>query len=142
MRRQDWWPGKGRALRRVLSRGDVRADLLFWLARGFWVDAWISSEEEAGRSHGGEDLLDAAPETPREAYAHAEEYAREVQAANRKDLVELYRDTLARSGRREDEPARRDFGVYLAMQALGHGVTLEDEFPGHEVRVPLTDFVM
>lgn len=113
-------------------------DIIMAMARAFWVDAWASREEEEGRRAAGpgEDLMDAAPPTPAVAIHFARQYAKDFQTANDADLMDLYQRAAAMPGKHREEPTEADFGHYIAMEAMGHGVGWSDDHPEHGFVVP------
>jgi len=113
------------------ARGDasLRRDIIDAMARALFVSAWGSREEERGRSHGGEDLMDIAPATSLAAKREARELAEEIEKDNGKRLDELYEIAAAAPGKHYKDPNPNDFGHYLAMEAMGHGVSWGDNHP-------------
>lgn len=88
-------------------------------ARAAYVDRRASEQEERGRSFGGGvDLMDVAPKsTPSKATKWARELVHAFEDANHATIEKIVADCGARPS---------DFGHYLAMNALGHGVGLSD----------------
>lgn len=120
-------------------------DIVDQMARTFWVNAWAQSiEEEGGVPAGpGEDLMDAAPPTHWRAYLKAWTYVDELAEANQMTPAGMYRQALVRAALRDTEAIREKFGHYVAMEALGHGVSWRDDHPeGHGIEVPLTEFMV
>lgn len=113
-------------------------DIIMAMARAFWVDAWASREEEEGRRPAGpgEDLMDAAPPTPAVAIHFARKYAKDFQTANDADLMALYERAAGMPGKHDEEPTEEAFGHYIAMEAMGHGVSWADDHPDHGFVVP------
>jgi hypothetical protein len=103
------------------------------MARAMFVCAWSDEEEQAGRSYPGEELLDVAPETPPEAVCEAWRLAGHFEALNRGSLWVLLNRALRADGETSEEAQDNadeqadDFGHYLAMRAMGHGVCWEDD---------------
>lgn len=103
-----------------------------------WCMAWADAMEEAGRSVQGE-IFDQAPETPMEAYVCAGMIVARFEAANKTSIASIfYAAYLAATG---EEPAHGDyhgdmahrFGVCLAFQYVGSGVTWQDDYPAFQV---------
>jgi hypothetical protein len=112
------------------------------VARTLFVTAWADKEEEAGHSYPGQELMDAAPSTPPEAELTASELIRSAEVLNGSDLQAMLAQAL-RAINVEDSPRnRREFGFLLAMQALGHGVGLDDSFGNHGLKVPDIEFYL
>ena len=114
------------------------------MARAFFVD-WYASEQErrqeeglkANIARGGEDWMDVAPGTSRAAKKHAREYAVKLSAANKgATLTDLYAAALNAGGSGD----ARTFGHYMAMQAMGHGVSWFDDNPEFPIEVPHGEF--
>lgn len=129
---QDWSPRWNLWPREVLDM----------IARTLFVTAWADEEERAGRGYPGQDLMDVAPETPPEAAQAAMELMKAFELLNKDGFPELLAKTL-RAGKLEDSlKNREEFGYLLAMQALGHGVGLGDEFGDHGLEVPDIEFYL
>lgn len=120
-------------------------------ARALYVSAWASAweyavEDDRATGHpwsGGDELTEVAPDTPADITKEAEVLLRTTAMDNRVNLTEI-----------ADEAGIDDwdFGFALAMEAMGHGVGLQDEktadgdyfehdlkFPYVEPIVDLTD---
>ena len=123
------------------------------MARAIFVCAWADEEEENGNAHSGEELMDAAPETPEDAIHQAWRLAGQFEALNHSTIPAMFvhalrvDSKLASDWEGDDfeEVEKRwasDFGHYLAMRALGHGVAWEDDhrdpgftYPNFEYRI-------
>jgi hypothetical protein len=127
----------------------VRKMIVDAMARAFFVEAWARNEEEKPkfreRGYGGHghqvDIMDVAPRTNAAANAAAKELAKDIERANGRSLTSLYTTAVAQEGHRK-EPNPTDFGHYLAMQAMGHGVSWWDDHPKFPMTVPYHDFYM
>jgi hypothetical protein len=108
------------------------------MARAMFVSAWADKEEEEGRSHGGEELMDVAPETPEDAIHQAWRLCGQFEALNKSTIAAMFVHALRidvklcsnwgeEAFERAEERWASDFGHYLAMRALGHGVAWEDD---------------
>jgi hypothetical protein len=121
------------------------------MARTLWVTHWGDEHErkcEEDSEHelpwgGGDDLMDVAPETPWQAYVDAGRLVGMVEARNRLQIDAAWASALKRDGvnwEELDEAATRkskeDFGHYLTMEALGHGVSWMDDHEEHGLEVP------
>ena len=100
----------------------TRADIIRSMARTFWVCAWADYGDEnlLPTAGGGEDLMLAAPDGDRGSLRHAAEAARKIEQATGSELQTLY----APFG--DADASEDDFGHYLAMEFMGHGVGLSD----------------
>lgn len=109
----------------------LRDEIIESMARALFVSAWASSEEEAGRSHGGKELMDIAPRTSKRAEQAAKKLAAEMEKTNGIPIEALYILAALQPGKRygKEDPSPHLFGHYMAMQALGHGVSWWDDFP-------------
>jgi len=106
-----------------LGAGAYDAEIVEAMARAMFVTAWADREEEKGRSHGGHDLMDVAPKTSKDALIAARALGKAVVADNHAgSLTELYERALSVGGKGD----ARVFGHYLAMEAMGHGVSWYD----------------
>ena len=113
-------------------------------ARALFVQAWGNYEEERGRSHGGVDLMDAAPTTPGAAKKAAKALVERVEALNGDTIANIYHALASAPGRHDKDPTVEDFGHYAAMQALGHGVSWFDDhpYPAKRLELPHGEFYM
>jgi hypothetical protein len=107
----------------------LRDDIIEEMARALFVSSWADREEEAGRSHGGEELMDIAPPTPKRAVQAAKKLAERMEDGNNVSLDALYILAAMQPGKHYKKPDPHDFGHYVAMQALGHGVSWWDDHP-------------
>lgn len=127
----------------------VRKMILDAMGRAFFVDAWAKNEEEkpkfSERGYGGHghrvELMEVAPRTSPAAMKAAKELAKDIEKQNGRSLTSLYTTAVAQEGHRK-EPNPSDFGHYLAMQAMGHGVSWWDDHPEFPMTVPYHDFYM
>lgn len=114
------------------------------MARAFFVCEWSDNEERAGRLNypSGTELMDVAPETPRGAYDAAQRFAEHLEAANRTSLSVILWNASRADGNdpwadyKIPDSYARDLGHYLAMQAMGHGVSWFDDHARFEIKVP------
>lgn len=127
----------------------VRKMILDAMARALFVEAWARNEEEKPkfreRGYGGQghqvDIMDVAPRTSPAAMKSAKELAKDIEKQNGRSLTSLYTTAVAQEGHRK-EPNPTDFGHYLAMQAMGHGVSWWDDHPEFPMTVPHHNFYM
>jgi hypothetical protein len=107
------------------------------MARGPWADYWAREQEEAGESFSGQDIYELAPQTPAWADKWAKQLASDIQSINGETLDALYR-LAVQSGFAKDREA---FGLYLGMQAAGHGITWNDDLSTNlTIKVPHSEF--
>jgi hypothetical protein len=113
-------------------------------ARAIWVQAWADQMEEAGRKLPSGDLMKAAPATPLSAYVKAGELIGKLECLNRVHWAVL----AARAAQAEGEDYdpndidNEEFGHYLAMEALGHGVSWFDDHAEFEVEIPRIEYYL
>jgi len=109
------------------------------MAEALWADAWASAEQEAGRSHGGEEIMDIMPEVPREALIDAYRLAGHFEEANGMRLVDLL-DQAVNADQIDPELVsneyKESFGKYLAMSAVGSGLSWFDDHETFDLNVP------
>jgi len=129
----------------------LRKQIVDSMARAFFASAWAEGEEEkpdffekgyGGHGHGrGVNIMDVAPPTSRNAYKHAEFVAKQIERENRKSLGELYVKAAEIGGRHDKSPNPGDFGYYLAMESMGHGVSWYDDHPEFGMKeIPYHEF--
>lgn len=112
----------------VNSDSGLRSEIVNMMARTFYVSAWADAMEEAGERLQGE-LMDQAPETPHDAYEHAEKAAARIEQANGMSLDALYHKMTAMEG---GDDTASEFGYCLAMMWQGSGVSWFDDHPGDD----------
>lgn len=88
-------------------------------ARALWICQWSN---ERGRRDGTLPDLDTAPETPEAYLAEAFCFLGSLPDPPGFTLAEFAR---CNDGKR---PSEEDFGHYAAMQSMGHGVSLADDW--------------
>lgn len=122
------------------------------MARAMFVSAWGDLEEDQGRSYPGQDLMDVAPETPDYVLIKANECAEAIEKANFAPLDALL--TLAftaeHKGKRDKNISITEwigenaelFGHYLAMEAMGTGVSWSDDHARIHIKIPDYEFSM
>lgn len=118
------------------------------IARAMWVSCWADRQEEKGKRLQGE-LMDLAPKTPMRFLLEAARFIGNLEAVNRlhhaclisrayaaDNLLHVGTETWDDSAWVHDEDFHRDFGHYLAMQAMGHGVSWWDDHASFTITVP------
>lgn len=125
-----------------------RSEILRAAARAAFVQEWASRVErdvEDGRRKrtpygAGDDIMDFAPKrTPASANKWAKEMIAKVEKLSKEDIVDLYHRLEAEPGHRRS-PTLEDFGHYIAMQAVGHGVSWGDDHPDDGLEVPYMEY--
>ncbi len=130
-------------------RQDIIEDIVESMARTLYVDAYATAVERALEDGipGAKDLspgpggewMDTVPRsTPRAAYKIADSLATEYEKLNDAHIYSL----LKRAAKADDEEwpvgseYAEEFGHYLAMMALGHGVSWFDDHEEFPLKVP------
>lgn len=122
------------------SYGQIIKDITENMARTFFVTAWADRQEERRITYPGQDLFDVAPATNKAAKQAAWEFVKKLEQANKLTIFEVYDQALQKADLQDTEKNREEFGYLAAMEALGHGVGLEDGFPGHSLEIPDMEF--
>lgn len=116
-------------------------------ARAAFTDHWVREQEYKAEETGrrppwprGANLEDYVPrKTPKSATVWAEKLIARVEKDSREDIVSMYDRLEAMSGHRRT-PTPDLFGHYIAMEALGHGVSWSDDHPYEGLSVPNMDY--
>lgn len=124
------------------SYGQIVKDITTSMARTLFVTAWADRQEERRISYPGQNLFDVAPQTSKAAFKAAWDLVKKLEAANKLTIFEVYDQALQKANLEDTEKNREEFGYLAAMEALGHGVTLEDGFPGHSLEIPDMEFTL
>lgn len=119
------------------------------IARAFFVSAWADRQEERGKTKGwaGQDLMNLAPKTPKVAMNEAWRALGALENENGMCIEALLYQAWKADGHKEEEgdvPMTyiRDFGHYLGMMMLGHGVGWFDDHAHFELETPLREFYL
>jgi hypothetical protein len=80
--------------------------------------------------------MDVAPATPGSALVSARKFVEHLERSNRLRIGTLYFIAVNTKGRHSKEPTAKDFGHYLAMEAIGHGVAWTDDHPDPNIKIP------
>jgi hypothetical protein len=110
-------------------REEVQRAILERMVRTLWVNSWADAEEEACRSHAGEELFDSAPdndEYKEEFQELAETIYRDIQKGWKKDPAIVLLENEKYAGWDLDTLIS-EWGYYAAMEVLGHGVCWTDD---------------
>ena len=126
--------------RQAQSSSPYEDDLIEGLAHALWADAWLSGWEEAQEDGYVDDvpwpmgaqLEQYIPNTPEKALDEAKQVFSEIQAKN------LDVDWAAFVPEGEDPGTFKayDFGYYLGMEYMGHGVSWSDDHEDHGLAIP------
>ena len=123
----------------------IKTEILANMAKAFFASAWADECEESDNAGliSGREIMDVMPTEIDPAATHAAQTLyMDMERVNGKTIVELL--DLAIELHDGDRPATAEyFGHYCAMQAMGHGVGLDDAF-GYEaydkIKVPYVEF--
>ena len=94
----------------------------------------------------GDDWMDVSPDTPQTALDAGKRLALRIAALNGASIGELLNRAYAADGLDPECPDtyepkyRSDFGHYLAMQSLGHGVGWFDDHAEFPLKLPYVEF--
>jgi len=126
-------------LEQILSDTIVakRAAIIGGMARAFFVDDWARDNDP-----GGVELMGVAPATSEHAKKFAADFTKKVEAANGKNLIALFNDACEADAdvAFTNNQEARNFGHYLAMQAMGHGVSWFDDHADFEIEIPYMEY--
>ncbi len=108
-------------------------------ARAFFVAAWSDEQEEKGkRFRQGVDLMDQAPATPLSAYVHAGILIGQLEVLNKASIYMIGERAAEADGVPEIDS--QELGHYLAMEAMGHGVSWSDDHKDFPIKVPYLEY--
>lgn len=110
-----------------------------YVEEGYSSDNELTDDERNARVNlakprGGQDWCDYAPPTPPNAYALAGELWAMLEKVN--SGTSVYALALRAEAVDGVEPDPEQFGHYLAMQAMGHGVSWFDDHEKFKITVP------
>jgi len=122
------------------SLAGVRASIQESMARAAYTDYWIAEQERRREEHGtptpwgpGDEITEYVPKTTRpSAKRWAKEVVAKYEAQTGFPIELLYWLAENAEGDHGREPTPDGFGWYLAMQAMGHGVSWWDDHPRFE----------
>lgn len=131
----------------VESDGGERGRILQGMADAMFQQAWADDTEEKHKKSGkkglsplsGNEISKIAPATPESAKKAAEKLAKQFEKANGKKIEDLYADAMKADGNESGDKCE-EFGHYLAMQALGHGVSWFDDHKRFPLKMVHTEF--
>ena len=128
--------------------------LITGMAQAFWATTWADKMDETGHSEAmmSTEITEIMPEVPQKAFMLADELKNEIDAANHIDLdtfippgfsgeqLELPEEGKEQTdGLSWSSSDAESFGWYLAMQAMGHGVSWSDSHEDHGLTMPHFD---
>lgn len=129
----------------------ARDEIIEGAARALYVN-WYAQQADEGRrgfrrADSGADWMDVAPPTSRAALRFARKFIAAVEATNDADIVRLFGVALTavlnpdNHNTRDEADATPDrFGHYLAMSAMGEGVSWNDDYPEAGILAPSVAF--
>ena len=127
-------------------KGNTEEVAIAAMARAFFVSAWADRMEERGYNFSQRELMDEAPPTPRYALLAATKFAGHLEHANHLNLPAIIYQAAKADGvpdvyeRGVHDDLAREFGHYVAMQALGHGVSWFDDHAKFDLKIPHFEF--
>lgn len=128
---------------------EIELEFIRGAARAMFVSEWASIEELHGRTYPGMELMDVAPVTPQYAELEAARLLGKFESANHSHLSRiLFHAAVAEidgewCGEAQSQwinENAREFGHYIAMQAMGHGVSWFDDHERFAIIVPHFEF--
>jgi hypothetical protein len=123
------------------------------MARALFVTSWADEYEENGNRFPPQtEIMDVAPPTPREAYDQAWRLTGMIESLNRMGVYSLFVKALQADKALDEkwsvaelEQAEKrwgdEFGHYLAMQAMGHGVSWFDNHENFNLKLPYFEYI-
>jgi len=136
-----------------MSTSTINEEIRVAMAKAFFASAWadMQDEKDDGVNLSGCEIMDVMPETlDPAAIDAATTLVMDLESRNKTiacDIESLYRHAQCaqvifnETGDRELTP--ENFGLYLALQAMGHGVGLSDAFGDavyNAITVPYVEF--
>jgi hypothetical protein len=134
--------GAGRIERARPARGNPRCDedeILHGMAKAIWVTSfanWCEEVPSRMRKHGpgpGGDWVDVVDDPPASAEQAAADMAEAFREQNGVSMADLCERATGADGKNANS---ENFGHYMAMQAMGHGVSWFDDHRTFPVRFP------
>lgn len=120
-----------------LVRSNVEYLAVDAMATVLWADFWADKEEDRGVSFARMDIVDAAPTITEECIVLAGRIMGAWEAANAATFHEMYdRAIAANAGAGKEEPDMEQFAGYIALEAIGHGVSWFDRNPEFPMKFP------
>jgi hypothetical protein len=131
-------------LAKPVTPKEIRAEILYGLAKGPWACWWADRAEEKGRSFSGQDTYQECPEPPKGARDWARKVAAQIELVNGKGLPSLYQ--MAKKCGYPN--SLESFGADLGLQVEGTGISWEDRLTGVErlwvlkIEIPYAEFYL
>lgn len=117
-------------------------EIVEWMARTIFVLKWADRQEEKGITYPGQELFEVAPRTSKDAKIGAWALVEDLQEANKLSIFEIYDQALQRAKLENTAKNREEFGYLVAMEAMGTGIALEEDFPDHGLEIPEREFMI
>jgi hypothetical protein len=119
---------------------DTRPTIIESAARALFAQAYADAVEQGmieGEHPGpGGEWLDVVPPTPKEFKDSAKRLIEQIEKTAGMGIEGAYLAASTMHGTHYKEPSAEDFGWYLAMEALGHGVSWADDHPDPGLDLP------
>lgn len=129
-----------------MSEKADRKEIVDMIAQTLFTTAWADKQDrlaEEGKKHKnpgpGGDWMDISPKPNAEAKRAAKKLAAEIEKIYGMDLSAIYTIAASEPGRHTRQATLRDFGFTIAMEALGHGVSWQDDHPSFRVNGKVFD---
>jgi hypothetical protein len=109
------------------------------MSRTLYVNAFADlSDELSVPLGGGADYMDAAGATPKSFSCEAAFLSGTLEHLNNETMGQMYIRALSESGLEDSEELRSNFGHYIVMEALGHGVSWNDDHNHFDRKMPIS----
>lgn len=101
------------------------------MAKAFFAAAWADWQDKYGDGVGmGVEIMDVIPdEYPQSAYDAADKLITGMEKINGMSIERIFEICRDEPGDHRGEPDEDEFGHYMAMQSMGHGVSWDDNHP-------------
>lgn len=122
----------------------LTAQFEYYAAKTFFASAWADQCEESEQASiiSGEEIFNIMPDEIDTAATHAAKTLRMgIESANAQS-IDVLMQYIERNASGDRDATIESFGHYAAMQAMGHGVGLNDAFGGCAkfIAVPYVEF--
>ena len=137
--------GSGGIEENLMDKPNERDQLVIdGMARALFANAWADAAEQKGISLSGQEILDVMPMVTPAAKEAATRLAQEFERLNGKPVSELFDEAMQadgiKDGRTGTDDQAREFGHYLALQAVGAGVSWFDDHKEFPIKFPPFEF--
>lgn len=106
----------------------LNADIEGSMATSLYLTAFADLTDELDCPlGGGADYVDSSGETPPSYKFEAAFLTGKIEHLNNKSMADLYLQAIETDGIQDTDKNRDDFGHYMVMESLGHGVSWEDD---------------